>query len=395
MTNYLIRRSFQMVLVLFFSALVTYTLLSLAPGGPWEELLAQQNNEQRRIDTEDIARIKAQYELDIDTTWRFTRWLIGWPSGPLTIGGQEYFGDLVVGCYLPIEETNALGEVVVVGCNQATTLKDLEGRRVSRGVVFGDFGLSWGMLKDRPVNDVLWSRIPRTLQLMSVATILALLIGIPLGLISAVRQYSLFDYAVTTISFIGSSMPTFFFAILLILVFAITFKQAGWFYLPPGDAVSSRAYTVPLLGRVEAKTIMDQILHMIMPVSVLTLFSVAGWSRFVRSSMLEVLRQDYVRTARAKGLLENVVLVKHAFRNALIPFVTIVVFAIPGIFGGAIVTETVFNWPGMGRLFIDALSRNDYPVGMAIFLMSAFLTVVATLLGDILYTVVDPRIRFS
>jgi peptide/nickel transport system permease protein len=125
------------------------------------------------------------------------------------------------------------------------------------------------------------------------------------------------------------------------------------------------------------------------------MFSVAGWSRFIRSSMLEVLRQDYVRTARAKGLLENTVIVKHAFRNALIPFVTIVVFAIPGMFGGAIVTETVFNWPGMGRLFIDALGRNDYPVGMAIFLISAFLTVIATLLGDILYTFVDPRIRLS
>ncbi len=395
MSAYLIRRSFQMVLVLFFSALATYGLLTLAPGGPWEELLQQQGNEQRRIDNEDIARIKAQYELDIDTTWRFTRWLVGWPNGPIKIGGQEFLAGLVVGCYLPIEDTNEMGEAIVVGCAQVVTMKDLEGRRASRGVIFGDFGLSWGMLKDRPVTDVLWSRIPRTLQLMSVSTLLALLIGIPLGLISAIRQYSLFDYAVTTISFVGSSMPTFFFGILLILVFAITFKQLGWFYFPPGDAVGSRSYLVPLLGKVEAKSLIDQILHMVMPASVLTLFTVAGWSRFVRSSMLEVLRQDYVRTARAKGLLENVVVVKHAFRNALIPFVTVVVFAIPGIFGGAIVTETVFNWPGIGRLFIDALSRSDYPVGMAIFLISAFLTVIATLLADILYTFVDPRIRFS
>lgn len=395
MTNYLIRRSFQMLMVLFFSALVTYTLLSLAPGGPWEELLSQQGNEQRRIDNEDIARIRAQYELDLDNTWRFTRWLIGWPSGPITIGGQEFFGDFVVGCFMPIEETNALGESIQVGCANTVTLKELEGRRVSKGVVFGDFGLSWGMLRDRPVMDVLWSRIPVTLQLMSVVTVLSLMIGIPLGLISAIRQYSVFDYTVTTVSFLGSSMPTFFFGIILILVFAITFKQMGWFYLPPGDSVASRAYTIPLMGRVEAKSLLDQFLHMIMPTTVLTMFSVAGWSRFIRSSMLEVLRQDYVRTARAKGLLENTVIVKHAFRNALIPFVTIVVFAIPGMFGGAIVTETVFNWPGMGRLFIDALSRNDYPVGMAIFLISAFLTVIATLLGDILYTFVDPRIRLS
>ncbi len=395
MTNYLIRRSFQMLMVLFFSALVTYTLLTLSPGGPWEELLAQQGNERVRIDNEDIARIRAQYELDLDMTWRFTRWLVGWPSGPIKLGGQEFLADMVVGCFMPIEETNAQGENVMVGCATPVTMKDLEGRRVSRGVVFGDFGLSWGILRDRPVTDVLLSRIPLTLQLMAVAYSISLLIGIPLGLISAIRQYSAFDYAVTTVSFLGSSMPTFFFGIILILVFAITFKQAGWFYLPPGDAVSSRSYIIPLLGKVEAKSLLDQFLHMIMPSSVLILFSVAGWSRFIRSSMLEVLRQDYVRTARAKGLLENVVIVKHAFRNALIPFVTIVVFAIPGMFGGAIVTETVFNWPGMGRLFIDALTRSDYPVSMSIFLISAFLTVIATLLGDVLYTFVDPRIRLS
>jgi peptide/nickel transport system permease protein len=123
--------------------------------------------------------------------------------------------------------------------------------------------------------------------------------------------------------------------------------------------------------------------------------SVAGWSRFVRASMLEVLRQDYVRTARAKGLLEQVVIAKHALRNALIPFVTVAVFTLPGLFGGAIITETVFNWPGMGRLFFDALGRNDYPVSMAILLITAFLTVVCTLIGDVLYTLVDPRIKLS
>jgi peptide/nickel transport system permease protein len=395
MTNYLIRRSFQMLMVLFFSALVTYTLLSLAPGGPWEEILGRQGSETMRIEAEDIARIRAQYELDLDQTWRFTRWLFGWPNGPIRIGGQELLADMQVGCFLPLESTNAMGETVIIGCQKPVTLKDLEGRRVSRGVIFGDFGLSWGILRDRPVMDVLWSRIPRTLQLMFTVTVLSLMIGIPLGLISAIRQYSLFDYTVTSLSFMGSSMPTFFFGILLILIFAITFKQWGWFYLPPGDAVGSRDYVVPLLGKVEAKSLLDQALRMIMPVSVLVFFSVAGWSRFIRSSMLEVLRQDYVRTARAKGLLENVVIFKHAFRNALIPFITIVVFAIPGMFSGAIVTETIFNWPGMGRLFIDALTRNDYPVSMSIFLIGAVLTVIATLIGDILYTIVDPRIRLS
>ena len=139
----------------------------------------------------------------------------------------------------------------------------------------------------------------------------------------------------------------------------------------------------------------DQFLHMIMPVAVLTLANMAPWSRFVRSSMLEVLRQDYVRTARAKGLYERAVIMKHALRNALIPFVTIVVLSIPSLFAGAIITETVFAWPGMGRLYYDALSRSDWPVALAFIFITALLTVVATLIGDILYTMIDPRIKYT
>ena len=140
---------------------------------------------------------------------------------------------------------------------------------------------------------------------------------------------------------------------------------------------------------------LDHFLHLIMPVSVLTFFYMATWSRFVRSSMLEVLRQDYVRTARAKGLYERVVIIKHTLRNALIPFVTIAVLTIPSFFAGAIITETVFAWPGMGRLYFDALNRSDWNVALAFIFITALLTVIATLIGDILYTVVDPRIKFS
>jgi peptide/nickel transport system permease protein len=132
-----------------------------------------------------------------------------------------------------------------------------------------------------------------------------------------------------------------------------------------------------------------------MPLVVLTFFNTATWSRFVRSSMLEVLRQDYVRTARAKGLVERIVVSKHALRNALIPFVTILVLQIPNVFAGAIITESVFSWPGMGRLFVDALTRADWPIALAFVLITAALTVFATLLGDILYTVVDPRIKYT
>jgi peptide/nickel transport system permease protein len=160
--------------------------------------------------------------------------------------------------------------------------------------------------------------------------------------------------------------------------------------------VAVRPYEIaPWLPTIEPKSLADHLLHLIMPLTVLTFFNTATWSRFVRSSMLEVLRQDYVRTARAKGLVERIVIGKHALRNALIPFVTILVLQIPGVFAGAIITETVFAWPGMGRLYVDALNRSDWPIALAFIMITAVLTVFATLLGDILYTVVDPRIKYT
>ena len=274
-------------------------------------------------------------------------------------------------------------------------MKDLVGRRVSRGVLLGDFGLSWKVLRDRPVTDLLASRLPKTIELLGLQSLLSILIGIPLGVYSAVRQYSRFDYIFTSLAFMGSAMPTFFFGIVLILVFSIIPKDAGWMYLPAGLSESIRDYSIPIIGAVEAGSLKDRFLHLILPLSVLTMVNIAGWSRFVRASMLEVMRQDYVRTARAKGLSERVVIMRHAFRNALIPFITIVVFTLPGLFGGAIITESIFAWPGMGLLYIKALGDFDYPVAMSIFFILAVLTVIATLLRDVLYTLVDPRIRLS
>ncbi len=230
---------------------------------------------------------------------------------------------------------------------------------------------------------------------------LSLLIGVPIGILSAVRQYSRFDYFFTTISFIGSSMPVFFFGLMLILAFSVApvFLEdtLPWLpRLPSGLRVAVRPYEVaPWLPRVDPGTPLDRMLHLAMPLTVLTFFNTATWSRFVRSSMLEVLRQDYVRTARAKGLVERVVIMKHALRNALIPFVTILVLQLPALFAGAIITETVFAWPGMGRLYVDALNRSDWPIALAFIFITAVLTVIATLLGDILYTVVDPRIKYT
>ena len=399
MTGYLIRRAFQMLGVLLISAAASYALINLAPGGPLQGLRQLASSSRFQITEEDIARRRAYYELDLFLPARFSRWLIGVPTGPLVIGGTPYLADLVVGCRQPVEtevvDDQGNYSIDTSGCDEEVTLADLAGRRTSKGILRGDFGTSWGILRDRPVSVLVWSRLPRTLELMIVSTLIALLIAVPLGVYQAVKQYSSFDHTFTFVAFSGSSMPTFFFGIVMILTMSILAKGAGLPWLPPGDAVGVREYFIPGLGTIQPGTLLDQGLHMIMPTLVLVLFTTSYYSRFVRSSMLEVLRQNYVRTARAKGLTERVVILKHALRNGLIPFITVAVFTIPALFAGAIITETVFNWPGMGRLFIDALSRSDYPVTMAILLITAFLTVVATLIADILYTVVDPRIRYT
>ena len=182
---------------------------------------------------------------------------------------------------------------------------------------------------------------------------------------------------------------------MLILIFSFKFKQWGLPYLPPGSAVAARDYAVPLLGVVDAGSWFDRGLRLIMPTITLSLLQMAAWSRFTRASMLEVLRQDYVRTARAKGLLEQLVIAKHALRNALIPLITIVTLALPGLYGGAIITETIFNYQGMGLLFIDSLFQSDWPVALAYLMVLSVLTVAANVLADVVYTVVDPRIRMT
>jgi peptide/nickel transport system permease protein len=205
---------------------------------------------------------------------------------------------------------------------------------------------------------------------MGASILLSIAIGVPLGIYSAVRQYSRFDYTVTTISFVGSSIPTFVLGIICILVFAIAAKEAGLPYL-------------------------DRLLHFIMPLAVLVFVNVAGYSRFVRSGMLEVLRLDYVRTARSKGLRERTVVLKHALRNAILPFITLLAGVFAELFGGAAITEAVFNWPGLGRLLVDSIERSDYNVAMALTMVSIFLLLIGYLIIDILYSVLDPRIRLS
>lgn len=402
MTNYIIRRIFQMALVILLAAVFVYFLFNISPGGP----LAGIQQQQRRITRQDLARLRAGYELDLYWPLRFSRWLIGVPSGPIVVGGRELFADTPVGCYLPVYDANSSGlQPKVVGCDDYVYLSELPKLHPpivsSKGILRLDFGLSTVISRSRPVSELLASRIGPTVELMGISLLLSLLLGVPIGIYSAVKQYSKFDYFFTAVSFVGSAMPTFFFGLLLILVFSVfpvfLVDTLPWIpRLPPGLKEAVRAYEVASwLPKVQPGTALDQIIHLLMPVGVLTFFNMAPWSRFVRSSMLEVMRQDYVRTARAKGLYERVVILKHALRNALIPFVTIVVLQLPALFAGAIITETVFAWPGMGRLYYDALQRSDWNVALSLIFITALLTVVATLIGDILYTVVDPRIKFS
>jgi peptide/nickel transport system permease protein len=266
------------------------------------------------------------------------------------------------------------------------------------GMLRMDFGFSWRLSPSQPVSELIKTRLGNTLLLMTTATVVSLLVAIPIGVYSGVHQYSKVDYAVTTFAFFGSAMPVFWFGLMLILLFSHGFKQWNLPFMPSGGVTSVRTPpdgSLLSLASVEPGSLVDRLVHLILPALMLSLFSMASWSRYMRSSMLEVLRQDYVRTARAKGLIERVVIVKHAMRNALIPVITIVVFQIPGIFGGATITETIFQYPGIGRLYFDALGFNDWPVVMAILFITALLVVFATLLGDILYTIVDPRIRFK
>jgi peptide/nickel transport system permease protein len=248
-----------------------------------------------------------------------------------------------------------------------------------KGVARGDLGESWTIARGQSVNKIIGSRLPNTVMLMTTGLVFSLLIAIVIGTISAVRQYSLLDNVFTAFSFFGISIPAFWFGLIMLKFFGLELKL-----FPVGGL-----YTV---GKQD--DFLDRLWHLILPMIVLSLLQVAQWSRFLRSSLLETLRQDYIRTARAKGQVERIVLFRHAFRNALIPLVTVIALAIPTLFGGAIFTETIFNWPGMGQLLIGAVGALDWPVAMGVVIITAGLTIVANFLADIAYVYVDPRIRY-
>lgn len=241
----------------------------------------------------------------------------------------------------------------------------------------GDWGVSYR--DQQPVLHIIASHLGATLELMLSSTLLAMLIGAWVGILGATKRYSLFDSLATIGSMIALSIPTFWFGLVVIYVFSV---GLGW--LPSGNRFT-----------IGDGSFLNRIHHLIGPCIVLALVSTAVWSRYMRSSMLEVINQDYIRTARAKGVPERQILLRHSFRNALLPMITITGLHVPTLLSGALVTETVFTWPGMGRLFLDSISYRDYPVVMGILMFTAVLVLLGSLIADLLYGVADPRIARS
>lgn len=245
-------------------------------------------------------------------------------------------------------------------------------------IIHGDFGISWSA--NAPVSQVILSRLPNTLILGLAALLIAILVGIPVGIISAVRPYSLVDYTATSFGLFGLSVPSFWLGLMLILILSV-----HWHIFP-----SAGMYTVGVTA-----SLGDRLIHLVLPSIVLAAGPIASLIRFTRSSLIEVLGLDYIRTARAKGLRSRVVLQRHALRNAMIPVITVVGLQIPGFIGGSIIVETVFAWPGIGRLAYTAAIARDYPLIMGITIIISVVVVVVNLVTDLAYSVVDPHIRYE
>mgnify|MGYP001446378089 CR=1 FL=1 len=249
-------------------------------------------------------------------------------------------------------------------------------------IATGDFGAS--LVSGRKVTDLIATHFPNTLILMGTAFALTIVMGIPLGVLSAVRRGKSADYAITTVSIISFSAPTFWTGILAIVFFSLWTRQRGLPYLPSGG----------MYDFVEGPSFAGIARHLILPASILAFSMLARYVRYVRSSLIEVLSQDYIRTARAKGLREWRVLFKHGLKNSLLPVVTIIAVDMPQLMGGSLITEQVFAWPGMGRLMVDHAARADFPVLMGILVFVALLVTLLTVVADVVYTFIDPRVEY-
>src|SRR5262245_16738983 len=319
MTQYILRRALLAIPTLIVISMVIYAILALSPSDPLSQFAANP-----AIPPSVRENIRHQMGLDLPWYIRYFRW--------------------------------------------------------AASLAQGQWGYSFA--SKGPVIDLIKQRIPQTLWVVGIAYLLSVLIAIPIGIISAVKQYSLFDQIATTFAFIGFSVPTFFTGLLFILIFSLKLK---WF---------PTIYSSTLVVH-DFASFLQQLRQMAMPVMVLMLFQAAATTRFMRSSMLDNLPLDYVRTARAKGLAERMVIVRHVLSNSLIPVVTLIALGIPGIFAGAIITEQIFRVNGLGELLVRSIQNSDIPVVMALTFIFAVLVVVFNLIADILYGVLDPRIRYS
>ncbi|MBV9563090.1 MAG: ABC transporter permease [Bradyrhizobium sp.] len=318
MGNYLLRRLAIAIPSLLGISLILFVLLALAPGDPFGELASNPN-----IPPEVREALRVKFGLDDPILIRYLHWLVA--------------------------------------------------------MLHGDWGFSFASRID--VDQLILQRVPTTLYVVGSSQLLALAVALPVGVLAAMRPYSVFDQIANTFAFIGFSLPTFFTGLLLILIFSV---NLGW---------------LPFVYRADINAsgwqwVWEYIKQAIMPVTVLGLFQAASYTRYVRSAVLDVIRLDYVTTARAKGIGERKVIVKHVVRNALIPVVTLVALQMPSVFGGAIVTDQIFRVPGIGSLLISAILANDTPVIMAVTFVFACLVILFNLLADIIYGWLDPRISF-
>ncbi len=317
MLKFIFRRLLQSIPLVIGVSIIAFGLMHLAPGGPLAVYTLNPT-----IQAQDIERIKVALGLDQPVHIQYLKWAAGMFSGTW---GNTFFGG-------------------------------------------------------RPVLHVILERVPATLILMGSALSLAILIGTAIGMLGAVRRYSLFDYLATTGALFALSFPTFWFGLMAIYVFAVRLR-----WLPSGGMFDLGSEGDPF----------DLLLHLVLPTLVLALVLVATWSRYARSSFLEVIHQDYIRTARAKGLLGRDVMMKHALPNAVVPLIALFGIQLPSLFSGALVTETIFGWPGMGRLFVDSLTMKEYPVLMGMMMFTALFVIVGNLLADIGIALVDPRVRLE
>ncbi len=266
-----------------------------------------------------------------------------------------------------------------------------------KNTLTGNWGTSY--VTRRPVTEMIRERLPNTLLLMLTAEVVILVFSLAFGVYSALKQYSALDHTLTALSFVGYSMPIFWLALMMIYLFAVNFKKWGLPSFPTGGV-----YTLGLVPPGEQPhrvlgitfaTLPDLVNHMVLPIATLSIISIAGYTRYVRASMLEVINQDYIRTARSKGLRDRAILIRHALKNASLPLVTLLGLDLPFLLGGAIVTESIFAWPGMGRLFWEHATKSDFPVLMGVLLMVSAAVVVFQILTDISYAYLDPRIRYD